>query len=132
METNIIKKDKKKGLSFTSITSDDIKKNLINLLNTVIDRCNISGNTSFVLPINPTPNISFWVSDEEKRCGFTITRENAKYGWRLSDDKMWVPCSYMIGMGVEDVVFSKEENEIITDLLYDHCKKYKYVESLKK
>lgn len=132
MESNIIKKDKKKGLSFTSITSDDIKKNLINLLNTVIDRCNISGNASFVLPINPTPNISFWVSDEEKRCGFTITRENAKYGWRLTDDKTWIPCSYMIGMGVEDVVFSKEENEIITDLLYDHCKKYKYVESLKK
>lgn len=130
--TQNIKKEKKKGLSFTSITSDETKRNILKLLNDAIERsCNENGIVVSLIPTNPTPNISFWVSEEEKRCGITITRENAKYGWRISDDgKIWVPCAYMNGMSMDLVVFSNEENSILFDILFDHCKKYKYIVQL--
>ena len=124
------KAEKKKGLRYVSLNSEDTRLYLIKSLNDAIDR--YQDLKLAPIPISPIPSISFWVDNEEGRCGFTITRENAKYGWRLDSSKdAWVPCSYMAGMGYDNVIFTPDENSFLTSLLYDNCKKIEYVKSLK-
>ena len=131
MEPNIVKPkaEKKKGVRYVSINSEDTRVYMIKSLNDAIDR--YSDEKLAPIPISPVPNVSFWVDNEEGRCGFTITRENAKYGWRYDASKeTWSPCVYMQGMGYDKVVFTPEENSFLCSLLFDNCKKIEYVKSL--
>lgn len=131
MESNTVKSkvEKKKGVRYVSINSEDTRLYMIKSLNDAIDR--YSDQKLAPIPTTPVPNVSFWVDNEEGRCGFTITRENAKYGWRYDASKeVWVPCNYMNGMGYDKVIFTPEENAFLCSLLHDNCKKNEYVKSL--
>lgn len=128
---NKVKSEKRKGLSFVSINSAETRSNIITLINQEL-KANIDGGVEVsLIPKDPVPNISFWIDNAEKRCGFTITRENAKYGWRVDGEtNTWVPCSYMVGMGYDKVKFSSQLNSVLFDLLIDNCKKNEYVKTL--
>lgn len=131
MESNTVKPkaEKKKTIRYIPITSEDTRVYLIKSLNDAIDR--YPDLKLALIPLSPVPKVSFWVDNEEERCGFTIARENAKYGWRLDSSKeAWIPCSYMNGMGYDNVIFTPEENSFLTSLLFDNCKKNEYVKSL--
>tara|TARA_B110000046_G_scaffold111608_1_gene118812 strand:+ start:2089 stop:2508 length:420 start_codon:yes stop_codon:yes gene_type:complete len=126
--------NKKKGLSFISITSFETKKNIITKLNETVDNYAKSNSIDVnQIPLAPIPNISFWISEEEKRCGMTISRENCKWGWvYLYDGNKWNPCSYMTGMGLDKIVFTEEENLFFTKILSDCCCKYTYPQEIAK
>lgn len=130
MEKQNVKKEKKKGLSFTSVTSNETRKSIIITINNAITKhANSTCQTPTLIPVSPLPNISFWVSDDEERCGITITRENGKYGWKL-EDYLWKPCAYMNGMSCYSVEFDSDETSYLLSILYDCCSKYKYINSL--
>ena len=129
---NKSKSEKRKGLTFVSVNSAETKSNLITLINGEIKNYIDTGVEVSLIPKDPVPNISFWIDNVEKRCGFTITRENAKYGWRFEqENKSWTPCSYMVGMRYDKIKFSENLNTIILDLLVHNCKKNEYVKSIK-
>ena len=80
-----------------------------------------------------TANLDALISEEEKRCGMTISRENCKWGWvYLYDDNKWLPCSYMNGMGLDKVLFDNDENMFFTKILVDCCCKYNYPQEIAK
>ena len=125
---------KKKGLSFVSITSFDTKKTILAKINKAVETFAKENDLEIgQIPVSPVPNISFWINEDEKRCGMTISRENCKWGWSYYyDENKWTPCSYMNGMGLDKIQFDTEENLFFTKILVDCCCKYKYPQEIGK
>lgn len=121
---------KRKSLQFAPVTSFNQKMELIKLINDQVAKSVENDSIPATsIPYDPMPNISFWISTEEKRCGLTITRENCKWGWRY-DSKKWVPCSYMSGMGFDNVDFGDETNKYLVGLMYDVGRKLEFIEGV--
>lgn len=114
------KTPRKVGLTYVSLYSNKLKTEFLKVLNSAIIRtANESNQTPSLIPDSPLPSISFWVSTDNG-VGFTITRDNSKYGWRYSSG-IFVPCSYMQGMQLFNTVFNEEELSYFKEMIYDSC-----------
>lgn len=114
--------NRKKGLSYVTVTSTDTKLLVIKQINENVKRGINEGLEIGYIPATPVPNVSFWVNSEENRCGMTITRENGKWGWTFdSDEKTWSPCKYLVGSGFDLLVFDEETNKLLADKFLDCC-----------
>ena len=125
---------KKKGLSYVSVTSQETKKNIITKINNIVEQYNITNNVCIgTIPLTPLPNLCFWVSDEEQRCGMTITSTSSKWGWSYYyDTNSWGTCKYMDGTGFDKLLFSEDENAFLTKIFLDCCCKYNYPKDIAK
>ncbi len=124
----------KKGLSFVSIPTVPLKTTIINKINSIATKHkNETGLEISLIPMTPIPRFSFWIVEAEKRCGFTISRDNSSWGWvYFKDENFWKPSSKMAGTGMDCLVFTPEENLFFTKLLYDNCQKYQFIAEIGK
>ena len=112
--------NKKKGLSYVTVTSADTKTSIISKINENVKRGISEGIEIGFIPSVPLPNVSFWVNTEDNRCGMTVTRDNGKWGW-LFVDGTWKACSYLVGTGYDVLVFDDETNTFLAKKFVDCC-----------
>jgi len=119
-KTNESNGQKKKGLTYVSVNSEETKKTIIDRINANAKTASETGSTIGLIPLSPTPNVSFWINTEEGRSGMTITRENGKWGWNLESEKC-NPCKYMAGTGYDELEFDDETTKLIYVKFIDCC-----------
>ena len=121
---NISKTPKKGGLTYISLYSINLRSAFLKVLNDAITRtANENKELPSLIPTSPIPTVSFWVSTDNG-AGFTITRDNSKYGWRYQSGT-FVPCSYMSGMQLFSTLFTEDDIKFFKDSIYDSCSQKK-------
>ena len=124
---------KKKGLSFSSVTSFKIKNEILSFINNIILTHNNDPVTIELIPTETTPNLSFWVNEEDRTYGLTITStiKTEKWGWKISlDFDKWVPCAYMKNWGMQQVEIEGEDSKFLNNILSDHCTKNVFISAI--
>jgi hypothetical protein len=118
------KTKQKKTCVFVSVNSLSGKIKIIETINSSIDSWSKQTNTTpNFIPNSPIPNCSFWIDKSQQKCGLTISRNNARYGWDVDlKTKVWSPCEYMKGMF--DAPISNGEGAVLFDIFCDYCSKF--------
>lgn len=119
----------KKSIAYVCMTSTKQKNEFIDTLNSEIGQyAKDNDQIASLIPTTPLPSITFWFNEVELTTGFTITRQNSKFGWRYNFyNKKWEACSYMSGMQCSTVEFSPEIHQYLNSILIDCGQKYKLI-----
>ena len=128
-KTKIVKNENKEFPSFINIKSASTKDNIIDIINKIIKINNESNEIKFnQLPKHTQVNISFWVKNNEKQCGLTITNKSKtqKWGWSYYEG-VFKPCLYMKEMNLDTLLIEGDDCKKILEILFDNGYKYEVV-----
>lgn len=140
--------DKKpsKTLRFSSVNSADVKKRLIDIINTFYTNA-LKGSNVQLIPIHYDEinnlKVSFWLDEsKEQKVGITLNQQGIrKWGWTFnysqdmlngSLNPVWNACAYLKNTGFDYLPITGDSAKELETQLRSHCSKYEKLDELLK